>query len=205
MNDGGHLLSIADVTGKGVPAALLMANLQAMIHALALQDTTLEAATGTINDFIYTNTPADKFITFFWTKIEAGGKTLKFVNAGHDHPIVFRSNKTDSMDEPNAQVEQIELKEGGLLLGALPTLAPYMVSYFTLEANDVVIFFTDGVTEAMHPTTEEEYSLKRLKKVVLGHLDKTAEEIKNAIISEVNEFSNHIRFDDLTLIVVKKE
>lgn len=205
LNDGGHLLSIADVTGKGVPAALLMANLQAMIHALALQDTTLEAATGTINDFIYTNTPADKFITFFWTKIEADGKTLKFVNAGHDHPIVFRSNKTDSMDEPNAQVEQIELKEGGLLLGALPTLAPYTVSYFTLEANDVVIFFTDGVTEAMHPTTEEEYSLKRLKKVVLGHLDKTAEEIKNAIISEVNEFSNHIRFDDLTLIVVKKE
>ena len=124
MNDGGHLLSIADVTGKGVPAALLMANLQAMIHALALQDTTLEAATGTINDFIYTNTPADKFITFFWTKIEADGKTLKFVNAGHDHPIIFRRSKTDPMDELNAQVEQIELSEGGSLLGVLPTLTP---------------------------------------------------------------------------------
>ena len=109
------------------------------------------------------------------------------------------------MDEPNAYIEQIELSEGGLLLGALPTVAPYTVSYFTLEANDVVIFFTDGVTEAMHPTTEEEYNLNQLKKVVLRHLDKTAEEIKEAIISDVNEFSKYIRYDDLTLIVLKKK
>ena len=164
MNDGGHLLSIADVTGKGVPAALLMANLQAMIHALALQDTTLEAATGTINDFIHSNTPADKFITFFWTKIEAGGKTLKFVNAGHDYPIIFRRSKTDPMNELNAEVEQFELNEGGLLLGALPTLAPYTVSYFTLEANDVVIFFTDGVTEVMR----HKFSMKSCSCIVIA-------------------------------------
>ena len=57
----------------------------------------------------------------------------------------------------------------------------------------------------MHPATEEEYNLNQLKKVVLEHLDKTAEEIKEAIISDVNEFSKHIRYDDLTLIVLKKK
>ena len=205
LNDGSYLLSIADVTGKGIPAALLMANLQAMIHALALQDTTIETATGTINDFIYTNTPADIFITFFWTKIEADGKTLKFVNAGHDHPIVFRKSEADHPDGNSAHIEQFELSEGGLVLGALPTLTPYNSSYFTLEANDVVIFFTDGVTEAMHHKTKKEYNLNRLKKIVAGHLNRTAKEIKEAIISDVNKFSNYTRHDDLTLIVVKKK
>ena len=101
--DQGHILAIADVTGKGVPASLLMANLQSMLHALAPIDISLSEATASINDIIHKNTPADKFITFFWGKMSSDGKRFKYVNAGHNPPILFRKDS----DEP------ILLEEGG--------------------------------------------------------------------------------------------
>lgn len=201
LPDGGHLISIADVTGKGVPAALLMANLQAMIHALALQDTTLEEATGTINDFIYNHTPSDKFITFFWAKLLVNGRTLRYVNAGHDYPLWFRASESH-LNELRAKPK--ELTEGGLLLGAIPTLQPYNISEIELETDDILVFYTDGVTEAMNPETNEEFGLERVIELVQDHRNQSAEVIKEAIISEVNRFSTGIRFDDLTLIVIKK-
>ena len=202
LPDGGHLISIADVTGKGVPAALLMANLQAMIHALALQDTTLEEATGTINDFIYNHTPSDKFITFFWAKLLFNGSTLRYVNAGHDYPLWFRASNS-GMD--HFQTEPTELKDGGLLLGAIPTLQPYGITEIELACDDILVFFTDGVTEAMNPETQEEFGLERLIQLVQNNRNQSAEAIKDKIIAEVNRFSNGVRFDDLTLIVIRKQ
>jgi len=202
LPDGGHLISIADVTGKGVPAALLMANLQAMIHALALQDTTLEEATGTINDFIYNHTPSDKFITFFWAKLLVNGRTLRFVNAGHDYPLWFRASNS-GVD--HFQTEPTELKDGGLLLGAIPTLQPYGITEIELACDDILVFFTDGVTEAMNPETQEEFGLERLIQLVQNNRNQSAEAIKDKIITEVNRFSTGVRFDDLTLIVIRKQ
>jgi sigma-B regulation protein RsbU (phosphoserine phosphatase) len=202
LPDGGHLISIADVTGKGVPAALLMANLQAMIHALALQDTTLEEATGTINDFIYNHTPSDKFITFFWAKLLVNGRTLRFVNAGHDYPLWFRASNS-GVD--HFQTEPTELKDGGLLLGAIPTLQPYGITEIELACDDILVFFTDGVTEAMNPETQEEFGLERLIQLVQNNRNQSAEVIKDKIITEVNRFSTGVRFDDLTLIVIRKQ
>ncbi|NBW70890.1 MAG: hypothetical protein EBR32_05740, partial [Bacteroidetes bacterium] len=180
LPDGGHLISIADVTGKGVPAALLMANLQAMIHALALQDTTLEEATGTINDFIYNHTPSDKFITFFWAKLLFNGSTLRYVNAGHDYPLWFRASNS-GMD--HFQTEPTELKDGGLLLGAIPTLQPYGITEIELACDDILVFFTDGVTEAMNPETQEEFGLERLIQLVQNNRNQSAEAIKDKIIT----------------------
>lgn len=188
-----HLVAIADVTGKGVPASLLMANLQSMLHALAPIDVTMSEATGSINDIIYNNTPADKFITFFWGIISENGTKFKYVNAGHDPPILFRKGS----DEP------VLLEEGGVILGAMPTMMPYESAEIDLKPGDLMVFFTDGVTEAMNPEQTEEYETERLKECIRKNRDKTAREIQDAIIKDINEFSNNIQYDDITTIVLK--
>ncbi|MEP0006613.1 MAG: SpoIIE family protein phosphatase [Balneola sp.] len=188
-----HLVAIADVTGKGVPASLLMANLQSMLHALAPIDVTMSEATGSINDIIYNNTPADKFITFFWGIISDNGTKFKYVNAGHDPPILFRQGS----DEP------VLLEEGGVILGAMPTMMPYESAEIDLKPGDLIVFFTDGVTEAMSPDQTEEYETDRLKECIRKNRDKTAQEIQDAIITDINAFSNNIQYDDITTIVLK--
>lgn len=188
-----HLVAIADVTGKGVPASLLMANLQSMLHALAPIDVTMSEATGSINDIIYNNTPADKFITFFWGIISDNGTKFKYVNAGHDPPILFRKGS----DEP------FLLEEGGVILGAMPTMMPYESAEIDLKPGDLIVFFTDGVTEAMNPEQTEEYETDRLKECIRKNRDKTAQEIQDAIIADINAFSNNIQYDDITTIVLK--
>lgn len=188
-----HLVAIADVTGKGVPASLLMANLQSMLHALAPIDVTMSEATGSINDIIYNNTPADKFITFFWGIIAENGTKFKYVNAGHDPPILFRKGS----DEP------VLLEEGGVILGAMPTMMPYESAEIDLKPGDLIVFFTDGVTEAMNPEQTEEYETDRLKECIRKNRDKTAQEIQDAIITDINAFSNNIQYDDITTIVLK--
>lgn len=188
-----HLVAIADVTGKGVPASLLMANLQSMLHALAPIDVTMSEATGSINDIIYNNTPPDKFITFFWGIISDNGTKFKYVNAGHDPPILFRKGS----DEP------VLLEEGGVILGAMPTMMPYESAEIDLRPGDLIVFFTDGVTEAMNPEQTEEYETERLKECIRKNRDKTAQEIQDAIIKDINAFSNNIQYDDITTIVLK--
>ncbi|MDR9415377.1 MAG: SpoIIE family protein phosphatase [Gracilimonas sp.] len=191
--DNGHILAIADVTGKGVPASLLMANLQSMLHALAPIDISLSAATDSINDIIHTNTPSDKFITFFWGKISADGTIFEYVNAGHNNPMLFRKD----------QEEPIELVEGGLILGAMSTLTPYQSSVLEFKSGDVLVFYTDGVTEAMNPDQNEEYETERLTNCLKRNLEKSSEEIMNAVIDDIMEFSGGIQYDDITLMVLK--
>ena len=192
LEDQGHLLAIADVTGKGVPASLLMANLQSMLHALAPFDITLEEATGSINDIIYANTPADKFITFFWGKISFNGKRFKYVNAGHNPPMLFR----------NGIQEPILLEQGGVILGAMPTLLPYECAEIEFQKGDLLVFFTDGVTEVMNPDQTEEYEAPRLIKCINRNRDKSSTEIMNAVIEDINLFSDNIQYDDVTMIVL---
>lgn len=193
LEDNGHLLAIADVTGKGIPASLLMANLQSMLHALAPLEVTLEEASGRINDIIHDNTPSDKFITFFWGKVSADGQRLKYVNAGHNPPMLFREGKT----EPEL------LEEGGVILGAMPTLMPYSSSEIQFQKGDLLVFFTDGVTEAMNPDQTEEYEEHRLINCINKNRDKSSAGIMSAIIEDINRFSDNIQYDDITMIVLK--
>lgn len=191
--DGGMILAIADVTGKGVPASLLMANLQSMLHAYAPIDITLSDATGSINAIIHENTPSDKFITFFWGKISADRSAFEYVNAGHNQPMLFREGES----------EPVLLDEGGPILGAMPTFMPYAHDTVSFRSGDLLVFYTDGVTEALSPDESEEYEEERLKECILKNRDGTSEEIMNAIIEDINAFSNNIQYDDITIIVVK--
>ncbi len=191
--DQGHLLAIADVTGKGVPASLLMANLQSMLHALAPIDISLSEATASINDIIHKNTPADKFITFFWGKMSSDGKRFKYVNAGHNPPILFRKES----DEP------ILLEEGGLILGAMPTMFPYETAEIELKSGDILTFFTDGVTEALNIDQTEEYDEWRLVECIRKNRHLSSQEIIDKVINDINVFSNNIQYDDITMIVLR--
>ncbi|MEX0994877.1 MAG: PP2C family protein-serine/threonine phosphatase [Balneolaceae bacterium] len=190
--DSNYILAIGDVTGKGVPAALLMANLQSMLHVLLPVDISLSDATGRINNLIYENTPSDKFITFFWGKYFTDEKRLRFVNAGHNPPLLLRQDSN----------ELEELSEGGLILGAMPSMSPYQETDVYFNRGDLVVFFTDGVTESFSEE-DEEYGEERLHKVILKHRELSAGDLQQKIIDDVLDFSNGKLSDDMTLIVFK--
>lgn len=187
------LFAIGDVTGKGMPAALLMANLQAMLHVLLPVDISLAEATGQINDIIYQNTPSDKFITFFWGIFNPENYQFHFVNAGHNPPVLLRSGSNE--------VE--ELTEGGLILGAMSTMTPYEDQTVTLSKDDLLVFYTDGVTEAKNEDNTDEYGEERLFDCIKKHRNMSSQKIQEAIIKDVKSYSKDIQFDDVTIIVLK--
>ncbi len=191
IGDKRFLIAIADVTGKGVPASLIMANIQAMVHMLAPLDMPLEEKTSRINEVIYQNTPSDTFVTFFWGVIDCATLDLEYVNAGHNPPLLF-SNINDQL---------VELNKGGLILGALPTMVPYVSDRVQLSFGDQLILFTDGITEAMN-ASEEEFGEDRLISIVRNHRPSTAEEISDAIIEAIDTHCKGAYSDDVTLVTM---
>jgi sigma-B regulation protein RsbU (phosphoserine phosphatase) len=197
MLDEQHLfLGIADVTGKGTPAALLMANLQASIKAYmtAFNPETfdLSKVVGKINNLIYENTPADKFITFFCGILNLQTRTLLSVNAGHNPPLLLKKSG-----------EVRTLTKGGVILGVISTLVPYEVESTPLESGDILLLFTDGVTEAMN-TAREEFGEARLIALLKAHADKSASKIIEHIVEQTSHFQPAgEQHDDITLVCIK--
>lgn len=192
--DGNMIYAIGDVSGKGVPASLLMANLQAMIHVLLPVEIELSEAMGRINDLLCENTPADKFVTFFLGKYHRDTGVFRYVNAGHNPPYLLREGREEA--EP--------LDRGGMLLGAVPTPFPYEVGEVELRQGDLVAMFTDGVTETFDPAGKEEFGEERLLAALarLRHLG--AREILQGLLTDVGEYGGSVFGDDLTLLLVKK-
>lgn len=186
--------AIADVTGKGIPASLLMANLQAMLHVLTPVRDDIAFATGKINDIIYKNTPSDKFISFFWGWYDATTSEFCYVNAGHNPPYLIR----------DGEKEPILLSDGGVLLGAMPTLMPYSSNKIKLQKNDIIVMYTDGVTEAMDEV-EEEYGEERLISCLLKNRGLDAVGVMDAVLDEVKIFTNNTYSDDITMLVLKRD
>lgn len=192
---GNILFAIGDVTGKGTPAALLMANLQAIIHVLLPFDISLDKATRRLNQMLYQNTPPDKFVTFFWGVLDRQKSQLTYVNAGHNPTLLFRKGKTACA----------ELSDGGLILGAMPTATAgtYVKNEVELNDGDLLVFYTDGLTEALNRPQTEEYGKDRLIKCVQRHREKSSQAILNAVITDINQWTGDIQYDDITLMVVK--
>jgi sigma-B regulation protein RsbU (phosphoserine phosphatase) len=186
------LVAIADVTGKGMPASLLMSNLQAALHSLTPIDLSLEDATSNINRVICQNTGFDKFITYFHGIYSKADRSFRYVNAGHNPPMLIR---------PDGSMELLE--KGGLLLGVMKGM-PYESGLTTIGPGDVLALFTDGVTEAMSPD-EEEYGEERLERLLRENTGADAAHILNAVREDVRVFTDDapVLSDDLTMIVVK--
>lgn len=191
-DNGKFIVTIADVSGKGTPASLLMANVQATVHALVPFQLALSTATARINDLIYRNTSSDKFITFFWGSLDSHTKKFQYVNAGHNPPFVLRRDGT---------IER--LTEGGLILGIMKTVMSYQEGSVQLHSGDSVILFTDGVSEAMD-TNGIDYTEERLENFVSTLNGKTASVMLSDIKHEIQRHSSGAaQSDDITLVVFK--
>ncbi len=182
---------IADVSGKGVPASLLMANLQASIRALADEIEDIATLTGKVNNIIYENTAADKFITFFCSRYNYKTGLLEYCNAGHNFPLVITKDK-----------EITNLETGGLIIGMLPNFE-YSQGSIKLNPGDTVVMYTDGITEALNPE-EEEFEEERLIEICLDKNNENAPVLESAIIDAVYTHADGFpQSDDITLVIMK--
>jgi sigma-B regulation protein RsbU (phosphoserine phosphatase) len=189
--DGMHVIAIGDVSGKGSPAALLMANLQATIRALVPLRLGLGELTGRVNDLMCENTGGNKFVTFFWGMYDHTTRSLRYVNAGHNYPYVLHADATfDRLDR------------GGMILGIMKTLVPYEEASVDLQPGDALVMFTDGVSEAMSKE-QEEYGEERLEGVLRRTLGAPADAILDAIHKDVLVHTQGApQSDDITMMIL---
>src|SRR6056297_89474 len=182
---------IGDITGKGMPAALLMANLQATFRSQVLVSDDYALSVKRTNTLLFNSTEPTKFATLFFGVLETENPRLTYVNAGHDHTYLIRKNS-----EPE------ELEGTGLLLAVVED-TDYEVNQVSLLPGDLLLFFTDGITEAMN-NKKQEYGLERLRNLAESLSDQTAENIAAEILKDVNSHSAGAeQSDDITLIIVK--
>lgn len=192
VGTGGFIIAIGDVSGKGTPASLLMANVQATIRALAPFGLSLGDATGRVNNIITANTGNEKFITFFWGILDPADRSYRYVNAGHNPPYVLRAD---------GRIEQ--LTEGGLILGVMQTMVPYQEGQIRLEAGDAVVLYTDGVSEAMN-LQGEDYGDERLEQFLRSLHHGSAQEIVDALRAELASYTAGApQSDDITIVVIR--
>lgn len=182
-------LCIGDVAGKGLPAALLMSNLQAAFRGFASPAVSPEALCDKLNSLICRNIASDRFITFFYAQLDGVARQLRYTNAGHNAPIV--AHKDGSHDR---------LREGGGILGVFPVQA-FDMGVYDLAAGDRVLLFTDGVTEACNPEGEE-FGDARLLQLLEENRELSAEDLQRKILSVVAEFCHGHWHDDATLIAI---
>lgn len=194
-----YVLTVADVSGKGVPAALLMSNLQATLHAMMTADVPLDKIVARINDFVHANTTYDKFITFFVGVLDVSAHKFTYVNGGHNPPYLFHKIPL-AEGEPEFRL----LDKGGLLLGMFPGV-PYESETVTLQSGDLLLMYTDGVSEAMN-AKEEEFTEQRIEQTIRNRRalpGVSAAALIDAITSEVKQFTaGQPQSDDITLLAL---
>lgn len=190
-------IAIGDVSGKGIAAALLMASLQASLRGQALVGQgDLARLMTNVNQLVYDATPSNRYATFFYGQYHRDTRVFRYVNAGHNPPIVLRR------DGKNATIHVIRLETGGPVVGLFPT-APYQEGSLAMHAGDLFIGFTDGISEAMNHD-DEEWGEERLIPAVASYADHRASEIIPKLMAEADRFAGGApQHDDMTLVVVK--
>lgn len=185
-------ITIADVSGKGVPAAFLMALIRSVLKTLNIKDIYPSEMLTDLNDIIYPDITEDMFVTLFHSKYDYETKTLSYSNAGHNPLIVYKADE-ERIVEHNVK---------GVAIGFVPNYQ-YKLGEVKLSEGDVLLYYTDGITEAEN-ISRDMFGMDRLKDVILENKDRNAEEIKEAILEAVNDFrGDYEQVDDLTFVVLK--
>jgi sigma-B regulation protein RsbU (phosphoserine phosphatase) len=182
-------LCIADVIGKGLPAALLMSNLQAAVKAFTADELPPSEFCHRLNRIICVNVSDGRFISFFYGVLDASRRELHYTNAGHCPPILVR---------PDGQTE--ELNHSCPVLGEFPDCA-YNQCAVSLPPGGRLVLFTDGLTEARDPQGRE-FGIGRLARVAAEHRARDAKGLQAALMQAVYSHSNGRLEDDATLLVV---
>jgi serine phosphatase RsbU (regulator of sigma subunit) len=191
LADGEIGLVIADVSGKGVAAGLLMPCIEVALRMDAPRFPRTNDLLGSFNKVVHQITGGNRFISLFYGKLGTRTRSLEYTNAGHNPPLMIR----DTCDP-------IALNQGGPVLGVVPGSA-YESARIDLQAGDVLVPFTDGVVEAQNPKGEE-YSVQRLASIVSSHPQRTPSELIQTIHASVINFRGTTALaDDFTLLVLK--
>jgi sigma-B regulation protein RsbU (phosphoserine phosphatase) len=181
-------ICIGDVSGKGVPAALLMANVQASLRASVRDLDSPARVCSIINGMLCETIAADKFVTFFCGVLDATSRTLRYCNAGHPYPILVSSGALRTLDQ------------GGAVLGVFPAWT-YQESSVGLGSGDRLLLFTDGITEAEGPDGEE-FGMEKVASFAKIHAANSAAKMNQQLLAQVTEFCGAHFQDDATLLVL---
>jgi len=183
---------IADVSGKGIPAALIMASFRASVIAEIRNNYSIRTICQKVNNLLCESLKPGNFVTAVYGVLDTKNHILTFANCGHDLPLLLRGN---------GQIEY--LKEGGQVLGITHN-ATYEERAVVLNHGDIVVFYTDGVTEVFD-SHEQQFGVERLKRIIEENRNKSCREIQDAIYDAVKLFASpeHV-FDDFTMIVLKR-
>lgn len=182
-------LCIADVAGKGLPAAFLMSNLQAAVRGLASPAVSPDALCTRLNALLCRNITHDRFITFFYAQLDGPSRRLRYASAGHNPPVLQHRDGSHQ-----------RLTEGGGVLGVFPDQT-FGLGTEQLAPGDRVIFFTDGVTEANSPEGEE-FGEARLLALLEEHRALSAGELQIKVLGAAADFSGGHWRDDATLVIL---
>jgi len=181
-------ICIADVSGKGVPAALLMANVQASLRASVRDLDSPARVCSIINGMLCESIAGDKFVSFFCGVLDAASRTFRYCNAGHPYPILVSSGAVRTLDQ------------GGAVLGVFPAWT-YQDSSVELRSGDRLLLFTDGITEAEGPDGEE-FGTEKVAAFAKAHAANSAAKMNQQLLAQVTEFCGGQFQDDATLLVL---
>jgi len=187
---GDHRLGIciADVVGKGVSAALLMANVQAVVRAFASGSESPARLCAKVNGLLCENIATGKFVTFIYAVLDGESHTIQYCNAGHLHPILVSSDSVRT------------LEQGGAVLGVFPEWR-YEDSMVELQAGDRLLLFTDGIAEASD-TNGNEFEEARIAAFAKANSTLSAHELNSRLLAEASAFCRNQFQDDATLLVI---
>ena len=183
--------AMADVSGKGAPAALVVAATRATLYALAKRELALRAILQRANEFINASTgPRAKYVTLFYAVLDTHARRFIYINAGHLPPVVLRGH---------GEVEL--LRSGGFPLGFFDN-PRYFEQFVQMETGDLLCLYTDGITEATN-ANDEDYGRSRLIDMLEKHQSSSSSEICRALLSDVRRFSGSAPADDATVLVIR--
>lgn len=191
--DGRVGLLVADVAGKGMPAAMMMSSLHSRVQILAEEPCDLAEMTARLNRAVKKNSPSNLFITFFCCLLSPSTGELIYCNAGHNPPLIVRQN---------GAIEHLE--DGGLPLGLFPH-AQYEQKLAAMHAGDVLVLFSDGISEAPRPSDDEEFGEDRLAGIIKDNPGASTADLISGVIGEVEGWTKGApAADDITLVIARR-
>ncbi|MBX3279844.1 MAG: SpoIIE family protein phosphatase [Acidobacteria bacterium] len=191
--DGRFIVALGDVSGKGTAAALLMSSVHASVRAQATTRLSAAEIVSEINQYIYDNTPSNRYVTLFYSELDARTNELTYINAGHNAPILVRAT---------GEVTRLDI--GGFPVGITP-FGDYREGWAQINKGDVLVIYSDGASESLDEQGEE-FGEARLIEIVQKHRHRTAAGIRDRIDEALTQFVGKAKtVDDLTLVIVKRK
>ncbi len=190
--DSHLIVAVGDVSGKGTGAALLMSSLHAAVRAQSQTRASISEVMAEINEYIFENSPSNKFLTLFYGGLDPNTGTLTYSNGGHNAPIFVRRS---------GEIERLD--KGGLPIGMMQSVV-YQEASVAFEPGDVLVIYSDGITESINER-EEEFDEERLIEVVKNNLGRSASGIRDRIDEALSRFvGTTAPVDDMTLMIIKR-